>query len=438
MIDFDPFGNRTPADDRPTRFEKPSPGGRVRGDVWQGAPSPADTRLQQLPSREGVNELESAAAPLLGMLTRINNSAAHPDPTGLRQQLSMKVKEFERTVMGRGVTPETARAASYVLRSALDEAVLGTAWGSKSDWRGKGLGDALGGERFFSGIETLLKDPSRNLALLELMYLCLALGFEGKYRSVSGGRVTLQAIQDKLFSTIRTFRGEYERQLAPASEPIHGLRERGHEPIPLWAAVGLGVALLVAAFWALSYRLDQMSDPPFRELNLIGKDLPMPGAMTPDREYVEQPQDLEPSPTERFLKPEVEEGLVEVLRQGSFVNVRVKAANLFASGSAELQPSVLPTLERIAQALDKIEEPVQIVGHTDNDPIFSPRFRSNQRLSQARAEAVLQRLAASGVDKLRLSAKGVGDTAPIANNDTPENKAKNRRVELVVRLASSL
>ena len=74
----------------------------------------------------------------------------------------------------------------------------------------------------------------------------------------------------------------------------------------------------------------------------------------------------------------------------------------------------------------------QIAGHTDNKPIKSARFPSNWELSTARGVAVTRFLAANGVPETRLSAAGYADTQPVASNDTPEGRAQNRRIEIVL------
>ena len=74
----------------------------------------------------------------------------------------------------------------------------------------------------------------------------------------------------------------------------------------------------------------------------------------------------------------------------------------------------------------------QIAGHTDNAPMKSAKFRSNWDLSTARAVEVLNYMIGAGMEPKRVSAAGYADTSPVATNDTPENKAKNRRIEITL------
>ena len=105
---------------------------------------------------------------------------------------------------------------------------------------------------------------------------------------------------------------------------------------------------------------------------------------------------------------------------------------MFDSGSAQIRPEFTPILEKIAEELMKIPNDIRIEGHTDNRPIHTPMFPSNWELSAARATSVLRFLVKKGIDPSRLSAVGYGEFRPVASNDTPEGRAKNRRVEILI------
>jgi type VI secretion system protein ImpK len=105
---------------------------------------------------------------------------------------------------------------------------------------------------------------------------------------------------------------------------------------------------------------------------------------------------------------------------------------LFAAGSAKINPRFDPVLDRIGAALEELPGPVLVVGHSDSLPIRSFRYQNNFELSSDRALAVLHRLETKLSTPSRLQANGVGSTQPrYEPADTPENRAKNRRVEIV-------
>ena len=133
----------------------------------------------------------------------------------------------------------------------------------------------------------------------------------------------------------------------------------------------------------------------------------------------------------RFLEPEIKQGLVTVTDEADRSTVRLRGDSFFGSGSAEPMASSLPVLRRIGEALAEVKGAVLITGHSDNQPIRSLRYPSNWHLSAARADAVRGALTTL-VEPARMRSDGKADAEPVAPNDTPANRARNRRVEIVL------
>ena len=112
--------------------------------------------------------------------------------------------------------------------------------------------------------------------------------------------------------------------------------------------------------------------------------------------------------------------------------VQVSDTILFPSGSASLSAEAAPTLEELAKSIKLIDGEVIVQGHTDNVPIRSGRFKSNWELSTTRAFSVITALTDLGVSQERLAAWGFGENRPVAENVTPEGRAKNRRIDVVI------
>lgn len=125
------------------------------------------------------------------------------------------------------------------------------------------------------------------------------------------------------------------------------------------------------------------------------------------------------------------EGL-EVITTPGQVELRIKEGILFTSGSAELRSDGRALLASLMPVLEATEGQITVEGHTDNVPISTPIFPSNWELSAARASGVVRQLIALGLAPERLQAVGFADTRPVAGNDTPEGRAENRRVSLVI------
>lgn len=106
---------------------------------------------------------------------------------------------------------------------------------------------------------------------------------------------------------------------------------------------------------------------------------------------------------------------------------------MFASGQAELTAQGRGVIESLVEVLESFDGQISVEGHTDNIPIATARFPSNWELSAARAIAVVRHLESEGLDIYRMRAVGYADTQPMENNTTPEGRAANRRVELILR-----
>ena len=133
------------------------------------------------------------------------------------------------------------------------------------------------------------------------------------------------------------------------------------------------------------------------------------------------------------MKTEIAEGIIAVETAGNTVVIRFPEEIAFPPGSDEMSDDIMPMLEQVAEALGDAPGTIMVSGHTDDRPIKSARFRSNWELSTDRAVSVIQRLEALGsIDANRLTAVGYGDTRPLVPNDTPENRARNRRVEIAI------
>jgi chemotaxis protein MotB len=133
------------------------------------------------------------------------------------------------------------------------------------------------------------------------------------------------------------------------------------------------------------------------------------------------------------LAEAIEDGLLEVEAFSDRVLIRIRERGSFGSGRAELQQEFLPILKLIADVLNQRDGHFVISGHTDDIPIETRRFRSNWDLSAARAASVVHFLIREGdVDPERMEIRALSDNEPIVPNDSWENRARNRRVEISV------
>jgi type VI secretion system protein ImpK len=195
--------------------------------------------------------------------------------------------------------------------------------------------------------------------------------------------------------------------------------------VPVWIMAAGAAVILILLQLFLGHRLGNASDPVFANL-LSLKTAPPPVAVA-----------APPAPTvprlAGFLAPEIAQGLVTVVDSADRSVVTLRGDGVFASGSGDVSGAYLGLLGRIGDALKTVPGKVIVVGHTDNTkPGLSAHFPSNYELSKARATAVRDLLAERAGPEARYSVEGRGDSEPLASNDTPAGRSRNRRVEIVL------
>lgn len=145
---------------------------------------------------------------------------------------------------------------------------------------------------------------------------------------------------------------------------------------------------------------------------------------------------------EKLVKPIVVEidrnfkdmkGLIQVDASENQVAIRLMGETTFDLGKAEIRPQMLPLLEKIGSLVKKTRGEILIAGHTDNLPIRGGPYKSNLGLSMARAASVADfLLKKASIEPDRISTLGFGEHRPLATNDTPQGREKNRRVEIIL------
>lgn len=136
-----------------------------------------------------------------------------------------------------------------------------------------------------------------------------------------------------------------------------------------------------------------------------------------------------------ILKNEIEKGQLKVETRNKNIIISINEKGSFNSASSELQQSFLPVIAKIRRVLIEIPGQIAVSGHTDDLPILTDRFRSNWELSSARAASAISSLLKHDDEELdpnRFVVHGYAETKPVASNDTETNRAKNRRVEIVI------
>jgi chemotaxis protein MotB len=233
--------------------------------------------------------------------------------------------------------------------------------------------------------------------------------------------------------------------------------EENHER---WLVSYADFITLLFAFFVVMYAISQVNDGKYRVLsdslnsafrNVPGSSSGAQVAINPNAPVPFQIQARKPvnpkaeeqrkqrekmrnaaSEIRQALAPLVKEGQVRIFEGAQGITIEVNASVLFTPGEARLDPGAVKALGDVARILAPTAFPLTVEGHTDSLPIANGQFPSNWELSGARASSVVRLFIDNGVDPRRLTATGLADQRPVADNATPEGRARNRRVAITM------
>lgn len=380
------------------------------------------TSIYDLP---GLPELIRDASPLLSIISQVKQLDGSIQVEKLRQHISNLMSEFIRNA-GRKNDNDLVKRASYALCATIDEAVLNTPWGQNSAWSQKPLlsifhHETYGGEKFYAMLDNETNGHVKRYELIELLYMCLSLGFLGKLRVEKNGQITAEKIRANTYQVLSRNRNRFTRIISTNITPVTTEKSKLTSFLPIWI---LALALALCAFFIYKHWLLDIN----KESDVVVNEL---ASLIP----IKQDKPLDPDLTRKeiillrqLLQQEIEVGVLTVNDYQNRSSVVLRSSELFESGSADMNDAFKPILDKIAKALEAIPGKIIVSGHTDNIDIRTARFPSNWHLSLARATTVDKYMSQAADLKGRSLPEGRGATEPVADNSTPEGRAQNRRV----------
>ena len=367
----------------------------------------------------------SAARPLLSLLSRLRNVASVPDATRLRERTLVEVRRYEQALRDAKLPLELIRTSHYAICASLDDVVQNTPWGSRGSWADASLvatfhQEVKSGERFFDLLARLCQTPSKFLPAIELMYLCMSLGMQGRYRVSARGMAELDRVREETYLVILRQRGAAEPALSlhwqGVSAPYRPLRAE----LPVWLTA-LGRPGAARPRLRTGAARAQCGVGPVLRSALAVPPVTMPviAREAPPKPVADTPQaDSARDWFARYLAPEIKQGLVSVVGTPVVPVIRIQSSGMFDSGRAVVEPKFRPVLDRIGAALKARPGPVHVVGYTDNVRIHTVAFPSNYQLSQARAKAAGAILGAQIDPRPHHGRRAGGRRADCAEHDT--------------------
>lgn len=212
----------------------------------------------------GANPLLAAASPLFQAISEVSVEG-YAAPTGLKDELIKRIKDFEFTALSQGCDNTEIIASRYVLCTALDEAITTKPWSSRLDWMKNSLliifhNETSGGEKLFLLLDKLSRNPAKHINILELIYICMSLGYEGKYRVLQRGLSELDAIRNSLYRQIRLIRGEQQKDLALNWQRVTPGKPQLPLYVPVWLIACMALCCLSLVYAGFDYVLDQQTN----------------------------------------------------------------------------------------------------------------------------------------------------------------------------------
>jgi type VI secretion system protein ImpK len=403
----------------------PTPG-RKREPAPAPAPAGRAASAADLGELGGLNPLVAAANPILAIVPQIRHALRHSDPEALRRNLREGLDAFKREAQAAGIVDETIDAASFALCALLDESAASTPWGTS--WTRQGLlqerhGESEGGLKFFAMLEAHMAEPGPHLELIEFLYVCLALGFEGKYRGAQDARQQLVGWRARVRDLLRQQRPLHDGALAGQWRGENAPDRKPPGLVGLALAASAAALVLVVLYLTYSFSLGSQSDPVARDIAQL-KIAPPAGRVAAGASSPE---------ISKQLADEIARGEIAVADSAGQSTIVIRSDHLFASGAARIEPALEPIVLRIAEALERVPGSIVVTGHTDNVPIRTARFPSNWELSAERAASVVGLMAKKISAAGRMRAEGLADSEPLGPNDSAINRARNRRVAIILR-----
>jgi len=423
--------------------------------IYQGTPS-ADAPAPALPQETllnvtdsvryaAANQILAAAAPLLMLFGQLRLIPVERQAEPLAEHVTEAIDKFDSALEKAGVAEEDARIAKFVLCETADDLIGNLPWPSKDAWARHSMLSRFfhvepNGTGFFEALNKVLASPEAHYDLLELMHVCLSLGYEGQYRGLTREDTNLERVRRDVYETLRYFRPRADEDISPRWQGLAATMTQSSTRLPLWAVAAAAAALLTAAFFALRIVITNEGDATAGELLALNPSTPIAIERASVAPLAEPEKATPPAATttqidriRSALAKDVGAGGLTVGTKGDFIVVEINNLLVFQSGRADAKPEFQPIAADIAAALEPERGPIRIVGHTDNvKPRKSSPFKSNFDLSVARAKAVETMMAQKLSDPSRLTVDGKGEDEPIADNATPEGRAKNRRVDVMI------
>ncbi len=230
--------------------------------------------------------LIAVAQTLLNEIVALQKGKQQEDFQHYRNQINHELCSFERLCLQQEISEEHVIYSRYVLCTAIDEMVNKSPWAIKGEWSKNSLlaqyhGETDGGEKFYELLEHLIIHPAKHIQVLELMFLIMNLGFEGKYHLQSRGYIELEKLKDNVFQTIRLQRGEPEPSLSLHWQGVSDHRNPLMRYVPAWVFLAVTGLVIAGMYLGFGHLANQAGDHTVERIEQLTTSFPdMPDRLT--------------------------------------------------------------------------------------------------------------------------------------------------------------
>ena len=421
---------------------RPSP--LAAGQAQRQAPAAAPTSViptddvppLSVPMR-GRNPVMQVAARLLTLAAAVQAERQVADPQGLLRSASAEGKAFEKQLNELGLSAEDNARARYATLATLDDIVQNLPGGATSDWARQSLvvqsfGQAFGGDQFWTILDNMLARPAAYRDLLELYQACLAVGFQGRYRTLPDAQAQLHAKMNQVSTALSEIRARPETDLVPQWQGVPTPVRKVGWGTRFIAAAAATLAVLLLVFFGMKLWLDSRDEAAWNALRQVPPQ---------QQAQIDRVGGMAPSESTQLtrIRTRLRSECIKANDDGANIRLIVSAcpglpAGMFEAGAASLADPYRELIIQAGQALAPEQGAITVAAHTDSDQIrgtLAATYPDNAALSAARASDA-QAVLASVIDPSRLTAVGRGDREPVDRGSSADAKARNRRVELII------
>ena len=220
-----------------------------------------------------VNPLIAAAAAIFPLLHMLTETTSYDNLNDLQQMLIHEIKAFEIRAQSMACHTDKILLARFILCSVVDEMIQTTSWG-KTAWDPYKLlivfhHEAWGGEHFFLVLERLSENIDQNIEVLELLYICFSVGYQGKFRLQNKGQEELALLINELYQKIKWKRGELRKNLLINDAGVTDQEQIPETALPQWAIITFFIAIIITVYMSFNYLLAQQANIIYQQLNNI-------------------------------------------------------------------------------------------------------------------------------------------------------------------------